>query len=179
MWSAPETKSVMRSCWPLVAELSPEQEHERVAAAAAGQIVDAGAADQPVVSGAARQRIVAAAARQRTARVVRDQRVVAAAADGFLDDRVERDPDIVDEAADRRKGARVQVDGLRRRIAGAIERIGAAAVIDRQRRRRSVVAEIEDRAGIAVEAIDGIAGPGRASPRRRSNPPRRCPPSAA
>ena len=56
------------------------------------------------------------------------------------------------------KAPGVQVDGLRRRIAGAIERVVAAAVIDRQRRRRAVVAEIEDRAGIAVEAVDGIAG---------------------
>ena len=68
--------------------------------------------------------------------IVRDQRVVAAAADRILDDRVERDPDIVDESADRGEGARMQVDGLRRRIAGAIERVVAAAVVDRQRRRR-------------------------------------------
>ena len=80
-----------------------EQEHERVAAAAAGQRVDAGAADQPVVSGAAGQRIVAAAARERRAGVAGDQRVVAAAADGFLDDRVECDPDVVGQAADRGK----------------------------------------------------------------------------
>ena len=87
-----------------------------------------------------------------------DQAVVAAAANGLLDDRVERDPDIVDEAADRGKRARVQIDGLRRRIAGAIERVVAAAVVDRQRRRRGVVGEIEHRAGIAVEAVDGVAG---------------------
>src|SRR5215212_6590424 len=90
-----------------------KQEHERVAAVAAGQIVNAGAADQRVVSGAADQGVVAAAARERTAGVACDQPVVAAAADGFLDDRAERDSDIVDKAAYRGKGARVQVDGLR------------------------------------------------------------------
>ena len=156
-----------------------QQEHERVGAATAGQRVDAGAADQFVVSGAADQRVVASAARQRGARIACDQRVAAAAADGLLDGRVERDPDIVDEAADRGKGARVQVDGLRRRIAGAVERVVAAAVIDRQRRRRAVVAEIEYGARIAVKAIDGIACSRRGRRARRSNPPRRCPPSAA
>ena len=55
----------------------------------------------------------------------------------------------------------MQVDGLRRRIAGAIERVGAAAVVNRQRRRRGVTGEIEHRAGIAVEAINGVAGPRR------------------
>ena len=52
----------------------------------------------------------------------------------------------------------MQVDRLRRRIAGAIERVVAAAVVDRQRRRRGVGREIEHRAGVAVEAVDSVAG---------------------
>ena len=46
-------------------------------------------------------------------------------------------------------------------IAGAIQRVVAAAVVDRQRGRLSIVAEIEDRSCGVVEAIDGVAGPGR------------------
>ena len=140
----------------------PRQEQERVAVTAAGQGIDAGAADQPVTACAAEQRVVAAAARQRGPGIARNQRVVAAAADRLLDDRAERNADIVDETADRREGTRMQIDGLRRGVAGTIKRIVAAAVIDGQRRRPGIiVAEAEYRAGIAVEAVDGVSRPRR------------------
>ena len=136
----------------------PGRKCKDIGAAIAGHGVFAGAADEPVAARPAGQGIRPGAAGEATAGIVGDQRIVAAAADRVFDDGVGCDPDIVDEAAHRGERGGVQIDGLVVGVAGAIERIVAAAVVDRQRRRLGVGAEVEYRARGIIEAVGRIAG---------------------
>src|SRR4051794_30465715 len=124
---------------------------EDVAAASTRQRVHAGAANQRVVAVSSDQRVIPAAALQRASEVVGDQRVIASAADGNLDGRVEGNADIVNQPSDRRETSGMKVDRLGSGIAGAVQRIGASAVVDRQRRCLRISREVEDRSRGAMK----------------------------
>jgi hypothetical protein len=84
-------------------------------------------------------------------------RVAAAAADRVLDHGGQVDADIAGQAADIREAARTQVDDLVLAVAGGIERVDAAGVIDGQRRRRGEARKVVDRARGRAEAVDRVA----------------------
>ena len=121
------------------------REHNRIGPEAAVDDVRAGVGGEPVVGGVAAEG------------------VRAAAADGVLDHRAEGDRDVADQAADAGEGTLAQINDLAVvQIAREVERIRAAGVPGAEDQGAEFIAGVEpELARRRVEAIDGVAGPGR------------------
>src|SRR5262249_7609197 len=130
---------------------------EVVGAAAALERGVTVAAKEGVVATAAFERVVAVAAAQVIVGIVAVDRVVARAAIGVLDRGVLRDADIVGVAANTGEAFRVQVDDLILGIAGEIQRVVAAAIIDRERDVLGGRRDVVGCHGVAVESVGGVA----------------------
>ena len=121
------------------------REHDRIGPEAAVDHVRAGIRREPVVG-----RVAAEGVRAITA-------------DGVLDHRAEGDRDVADETADAGETALAQVDDLAVvQIAREVERIGPAGIPGTEDQGAEFIAgSVPEAARIGVEAIDGVAGPGR------------------
>ena len=114
--------------------------------------IDPQAAVDHIVSGPAPQGVVGRIA---------DDRVTAVASNGRLDDGAERDRDIADQPAHVGEGPLPQVDDLVLGVAGEVERIIAPGVPDGKNQRRTGVDRlVPGAAGVGVEPIDRVTGPG-------------------
>ena len=65
----------------------------------------------------------------------------------------------MNQTAHRRKDSGMKIDDLRYRISRTIERIGAATVVDRQRRGLRISGEVVNRARGVMKTINGVTGP--------------------
>ena len=120
-----------------------------VGAVAAADVVIAGAAKQRVVARAAGQRVVACTAGQHIGVAVADDPVIAGAAGDVLDGR--HGVRAAAHAINDRPRGQVGDDGLDRRIAGVIRKVGAAAADQR------VAADAAHQRVVAVAAVQHVA----------------------
>src|SRR5262249_45833103 len=103
------------------------------------------------------ERVIPRAAIEHVGNRIPRDRIVPRPAERVLYDRGLVDADIVDETADIAEAAGREIDDLVLAVARAIERIVAAGIVDRQRRRRPIAGKVEDRAGSRIEAVGRIA----------------------